>query len=303
MSHDTLRALVRDDATNGEPALALSADDVLSHGRRSLGRRRLSAAVAGLVVVALAGVAVPLVRGGASDDPARLDQATAAALREYDARLMPSLIDETVRRTVRDAAPAFEHGQVSPEDDQGQRLPARYLRYTSMWVGSYDWGSDHVLRVALLHSGSESEGDPERFCDGNVENHYSLSCTAERDTQDRPVITEVMAVRRDGKAADPAQQTWIVVRHPQRARPGTLWFQRTVEVRRGGIYLTSVTETVRAPDLAAASRAWHLSPSVLRRLAAAPALVFPAPRLGEDGCPFMLGNEDGAISCSTKAPR
>ena len=65
-----------------------------------------------------------------------------------------------------------------------------------MWIGSYDWGTDHRLRVALLHSGSESEGDVDRYCRGEVEAHLAISCTVERDDQDRPVITQVSVVRR-----------------------------------------------------------------------------------------------------------
>ena len=117
------------------------------------------------------------------------------------------------------------------------------------------------------------------------------------------MITEVSVVRvSEGVTADPAQQTWRVVLHPERADPDRLWFQRSVEIRRGGIYLTSVTETVRAPDLAAAQRAWHLDPGTLRTIAAAPALVFPAPALDEHGCDYVLGNEDGASSCTRSVP-
>ena len=110
------------------------------------------------------------------------------------------------------------------------------------------------------------------------------------------MITSVTAVRRDGTADDPAQQTWIAVQHPER-NPDRLWFQRTVEVRRGGIYLTSVTETVHAPSYAAARAAWHLDTDRLATIAAAPALLFPAPEKDDRGCEFVLHNEDHHISC------
>jgi hypothetical protein len=300
MTHDTLRALVREDATSTEPAFTLSADAVVRDGRRRVRRRRAAAGLASLSAAAAvaAAVLVPSLSGsGDVPSAARLDPATQQALEEYDAKLMPALVDETVRRAVGDAAPSFAHGEVSAQDSQGQRLPDRYLRYTTMWIGSYDWGSDHLLRVALLHSGSESEGDPDAYCRDELSVGYSVACTVERDAQDRPVITSVTAVRRDGTADDPAQQTWIAVPHPERGNPDRLWFQRTVEVRRGGIYLTSVTETVHAPSYAAAQRAWHLGTERLATIATAPALVFPAPEKDDRGCDFVLHNEDHHISC------
>ena len=299
MTDETLRTLVRDDATLSEPAFTLSADDVVRAGRRRLRRRRVTTGLAALSAAAAvaAAVLVPLTSGGGTG-AARLDPATQQALEEYDAQLMPALLDETVRRTVGDAAPPITQGEVSAEDSQGQRLPDRYLRYTSMWVGSYGWDGDHLLRVALLHSGSESEGDPDRYCRDMLGEGYSLACTVERDGQERPVITTVTAVRRSHEVtADPAQQTWMVVRHPERARPESLWFQRTVEVRRGGIYLTSVTESVHAATYADAQRSWHLDAARLREIAAAPALVFPAPQKDDRGCDFVLHNEDHHISC------
>lgn len=300
MTHDTLRRLVREDATATEPPFTLSADGVVRDGRRRVRRRRAVAGLASLSAAAAvaAAVLVPALSGAArGPSAARLDPATQQALEEYDAKLMPALVDETVRHAVGDAAPPFAHSEVSAEDSQGQRLPDRYLRYASMWVGSYDWGSDHLLRVALLHSGSESEGDPDATCRDELGEGYSVACTVERDGQDRPVITTVTVVRRDGVAADPAQQTWIAVWHPERARSESLWFQRTVEVRRGGIYLTSVTESVHAPTYADAQRSWHLDPARLREIAAAPALVFPAPEKDDRGCDFVLHNEDHQLSC------
>jgi hypothetical protein len=300
MTHETLRTLVREDATAAEPAFTLSADDVVRLGRRRVRRHRAVAGLASLSAAAAVAAAVlvsSLPGPGSGPSAAELDPATQQALQEYDAKLMPALVDETVRHAVGDTAPPFAHGEVSAEDSQGQRLPDRYLRYASMWVGSYDWGGDHLLRVALLHSGSESEGDPDAYCRSELSEGYSVACSVERDGQDRPVITSVTAVRRDGVTADPAQQTWVAVRHPERGNPDRLWFQRTVEVRRGGIYLTSVTEAVHAPSYAAAQRAWHLDAERLRTIATAPALVFPAPEKDDHGCDFVLHNEDQQISC------
>ncbi|MEO5708270.1 MAG: hypothetical protein ABIQ59_00410 [Nocardioidaceae bacterium] len=69
-------------------------------------------------------VAVPALSHDGSSGP-RLDAASRAALKEYDATLMPALVDETVRQAVQDTAPTFEHGTVVAEDDQGHRVERR----------------------------------------------------------------------------------------------------------------------------------------------------------------------------------
>lgn len=278
MNHPTLRTLVREDGADSEPALTLSAHEVLRAGRRSVRRRRAVAGLAGLATAAVVAATVVVVPGLSRDGSApRLDAASRAALREYDATLMPALVDETVRQATRDAAPPFEHGTVVAEDDQGQRLAQDDLRRTSMWVGSYEWDSDHLLRVALLHSRSESEGDPDASCRSDLEAGYAATCTAERDDQGRPVITSVTSLRRSAGFGASPEPSWMVVVHPERGNPDRLWWQRSVEVRRGGVYLTNVSETVHAPDLASAEKAWHLDTATLRTIASAPALVFPPP--------------------------
>ena len=277
MTHDTLRSLVRADGAETEPAFTLSASDVLRGGRRTLLRRRAVTGLAGVATAAVVAAVVAVPALSHDDSSPRLDAASRAALQEYNATLMPALVDETVRQATQDTAPPFAHGTVVAEDDQGHRLAQRDLRRTSMWVGSYDWGDEHLLRVALLHSGSESEGDPDAYCRSELDVGFSVSCTTERNDQGRPVITSVTTVRPFDDHSGSPERGWMVVRHPERGNPDRLWFQRSVEVRRGGIYLTNVSETVHAPDLASAEKAWHLDTATLRELASAPALVFPAP--------------------------
>jgi hypothetical protein len=102
MNHPTLRTLVREDGADSEPALTLSAHEVLRAGRRSVRRRRAVAGLAGLATAAVVAATVVVVPGLSRDGSApRLDAASRAALREYDATLMPALVDETVRQATR----------------------------------------------------------------------------------------------------------------------------------------------------------------------------------------------------------
>ena len=299
MTHETLRTLVRDDATATEPLLALSFDDVLVAGRRSVRRRRLLAGVASLAVAAVvgAGAVAVLPDGDADGGGTRLDAASQRALEQYDARLMPALIDATVHGAIRDDAPALMRGTVQAEDGQGNVLPERYYRYTSSWIGSYGWGSEDLLRVALMHSRSEAEGDPEEYCRAERLSGYSVACETTTDEHGNPVITSVVALRRERFRMADGQLTWRVVQHPDRGDPDRLWFQRNVEVRRGGVYVTSVGETVHAPSYARAKDAWQLDPSTLRTIADDPVLVFPAPDKGADGCDFVLPGSGSGTTC------
>ncbi len=135
MTHDTLRTLVREDGAETEPAFTLSAHDVLRGGRRALRRRRAVTGLAGLATAAVVAAVVAVPALSHDDSSPRLDAASRAALQEYDATLMPALIDETVRQATQGTAPPFAHGTVVAEDDQGHRLAQRDLRRTSMWVG------------------------------------------------------------------------------------------------------------------------------------------------------------------------
>ncbi len=58
MNHPTLRTLVREDGADTEPALTLSAHEVLRSGRSSLRRRRAVTGLAGLATAAVVAAVV-----------------------------------------------------------------------------------------------------------------------------------------------------------------------------------------------------------------------------------------------------
>jgi hypothetical protein len=298
MTDETLRTLVHEDAFTGEPPFNLSPDDALRQGRRTVRRDRGVAGLAGLVAVAAVAAVVSGLGGGDDRSASRLDAASQSALAQYDAQLMPALIDQAVKGPVGQTAPPFVHEDVAAQDSQDQRLPAEYRKWASSWVGTYDWGADHRLRVALMHSRSEAEGDPDRFCREDL----AVSCVAGRDEHGNPVISEVVAVRKDTTGPVPSDPTWMLVQHPDRADPSSLYWERNTEVRRGGEFVTSVSETVKAPTLVEARKAWYVDPATLREVADDPVLVFPAPPKDDSGCAFVLHNEDHHITCGVPAP-
>lgn len=300
MTHDTLRGLVRDAATDHEPPFTLTPDEPLARGRRRVRGRRLTAGVACAAVLGLGAVLVPQLGDGGPGGGTRLDPATAAALERYDAALMPALIDETVRRAVAEDAPPFRHGTVTARDSQDQELPPRYFDKASGWSADYDWGAQRQLRVVLLHSGSESEGDPDAYCADGVDEGYYLGCSVRRLADGTVVITTEYALRRqvENIEGDPDAVTWYAVTDPDRVDPAKLWFGRSVEARRGGIYLTSVTERVHAADRAEADRGWLVPTATMRDIATDPALVFPAPDKGPDGCTFVLPGSPADTACA-----
>jgi len=291
MTHDTLRALVRDAATDGEPPFTLTPDEPLARGRRKVRVRRLTAGAACVAVLGLGAALVPqLGDGGPSGTRSTgLDPASQRALARYDAPLMTALVDETVRGAIGRSAPPFDKGGVRAYDSQGRTLPEKYLDRASGWQGSYEWGLDHTFSVNLVYAMSEAEGDPDEACGDELEGGYALTCTVSRTGDARPVLTSVAPVRIEPVAGNGFEAgDRFAVRNWHHVDPRKLWFERSVEVRRGGAYVTRVSEAVQARSPQAANSLWNVDVATMTEIATAPALVFPEPRKDENGCAFTL---------------
>jgi hypothetical protein len=301
MTHDTLRALVRDDATDHEPPFTLTPDEPLARGRRKVRVRRLTAGAACVAVLGLGAALVPQLGGGGQHGTSELDAATQRALARYDASLMGALMDETVRGTVGESAPPFDKGGVRAYDSQGQTLPERYLDRASGWEGRYEWGLDHTFSVNLVYARSEAEGDPDEYCRDSLAGGYDLSCTVSRTGTGRPVITTVYPLRIAPVAGNGFEVgDRSAVRDWRRVDPRKLWFERSVEVRRGGAYVTTARETVQARSPQVADAQWNVDVATMTELATAPALVFPEPQRDENGCAFTLPRT--GYSCAGSVP-
>ncbi|MGN6575054.1 MAG: hypothetical protein ACTHKG_05150, partial [Nocardioides sp.] len=242
-----------------------------------------------------------LTSGLTSPSPARpeLGSASTEALAAFDAAAFPEVIDANVRETFDGAFPAFTDHEVTAYDSQGQPVPQRYRDRASGWRATYGWSSTHWLEVNLFHSGSESEGDAQRSCDGMVESGYAFACTVDTGPHGEVVVTTVDAMRKDPTSTEPVQ-TWIAVRSDEKVQPDRLWFTRSVEARRGGIYVASAREVVKVPSLAAATEAFRTPTSLLEQLALDPELVFPAPEPDEHGCPWTVPGT--GYGCQAPAP-
>lgn len=297
MSIDDLREHLREEVLAEEPAFTMTSAAPMRQGRKRLRTRRLSAGVAGLAVLSIAvAVVPPLLEDSTSDGP-RLSPASVAALERYDPQKMPALFDEAVRDTVSVDLP---EGEVVARDSQGVRLPEEHYDKASAWHADYAWDTQHLFTVGLFRARSETEGSAQRFCTDSVDAGYDLSCTVEQLDDGTVVITSTSALRKGGLEAEGGRQTWIAVANLSRVDPERLWFQRQVSARRGGAFLGTAYETVKAPTLAVAEGEWVVPVEDLETVAVHPELVFPEPPIDEEsGCPWYLPGQGYEVTCGS----
>jgi len=311
MTDHDLATLVREHVTRDEPPFLMSADTVIAVGRRTLVRRRARRGLAGVLVAAAAVAAVALMpwhgSTGGGSDVTGIDPLTAAALENYDAQEMPQLIEDHVRATLGSGLDGLGAAAFTAGDYQGKSLPPRYYDKASGMDVKYGGQGDRQVRVSLMHSGSEAEGDARNICANDVRDGYAFSCTVAIGADGDLVTTKVMAMRKLdeevqgggwGAVTREELRTGVPVPGDPNQKPidpADVYFMRSVESVHSDTFLTTASETVRAPDLATAESLWKVDPTDMATIVTDPVLVIPKPPMGENGCAWMLHPE--AISC------
>ncbi len=313
MTDHELSTLLRGHVQEQEPPFALSAETSMALGRRTLVRRRARRGFAGVLVAAAAVVAVPMLPWGGShgsgDDRTGIDPATAHALAHYDAQAMPGILEEHTRATLGAGLDGLGPAAFRAADSQGNALtPKYYDKASSMAVTYGAEGGDRRVSVSLMHARSEAEGGVRKNCDRDLAAGYDLSCEVTTSGSGDLVTTRVMAVR---PIADfPDGTLGVVTREELRTGvttanspggsgpidPDEIYFQRIVEVVHSESFLTTATETVKAPDLRTANQLWRLPVDAFTTIVTDPVLVIPEPPIGPDGCPWTLPDSD--VSCA-----
>jgi hypothetical protein len=316
MTDHDLSTLLRDHVQQEEPPFLLSAESSMALGRRTLVRRRARRGFAGVLVAAAAVAAIPLLpwggSGGHGDDRRGIDPATARALANYDARAMPQLIEDHVQATLGKGLDGLGAAAFRAGDDQGTSLPPTYYDKASSMEVTYGGDGDRRVRVELLHSGSEAEGDARRNCENDLAEGYAFSCDVTTAANGDVVTTRVMAMRPLGEQMAGADwgaltreelRTGVPVKGDPSQRPidpDEVYFMRSVESVHSDTFLTNASETVRAPDLATAGSLWKVDPADMATIVTDPELVIPKPPMGDNGCAWQLHPE--GISCGVTDP-
>jgi hypothetical protein len=300
MTEQDLATLLREHVQECEPPFSLSADAAIGLGRRTLIRRRARRGLAGLVVAGAAAVTLPMVLSGApvpAGDDGRIDPMTTSALQSYDAGAMRAIIDEHVRMTLGHDLDGLGQAEFEARDDQGTALPQRYYDKASSMEVAYEGTGGRRVRVALMHSRSEAEGDARKNCAADLADGYAFSCTVSVSADGDPVTTTVTALRpldgEPGWGALTREELRTGVPAPgdpnqKRIDPADVYFQRSVESVHSETFLTNASELVRAPDLATAQRLWKVPVADFESVVTDPELVIPEPPRGENGCPWTL---------------
>jgi hypothetical protein len=225
---------------------------------------------------------------------------------------MPALLEDHVRAALGSGLDGLGAGAFRASDDQGESLPSRYYDKASSMEVSYGGEGDRRVRVALMHSRSEAEGDARKICANDVAAGYAFSCTVTTAPDGDLVTTSVMALRKMDIELANGQASWSALTRdelrtgvpapgdPSQAPidPDEVFFMRSVESVHSETFLTNASETVRAPDLTTAQSLWQISPADLETIVTDPVLVMPKPPLGNGGCAWTWHAD---VSCA-KAP-
>jgi hypothetical protein len=309
MTDHDLATLVREHVRTDEPHFLMSSETAIALGRRTLVRRRARRGFAGVLVAAAAVAALPLMPwhgAGGAGDTTGIDPATATALKHYDAQRMRAIIDEHVRVALGHGLAGLGAPEFTVADGEGNALPEKYYDKASGMTLAFGATGDHRIRVELMHSGSEAEGDARQNCANDLADGTVFSCEVSSSGVGDVVTTRVTALRPlEMKGAD-----WSVVTreelstgvpvkgdpNPAPIDPADVYFARTVESVHSKTFLTRAEEIVRAPDLTTAERRWKVPVSGLQAIATDPELVIPEPPTGKNGCAWTMPGSD--IRCA-----
>ena len=285
MTADDLATLLREHVATDEPGHSPDPGAAIRAGRRRLRGQRLAAGVAATVVVATAGIAAAQVLPGSDGDgpTTAIDPATSRALGSYDAQQMPRILDEHASAVFSRSVPDLPAGVFLASDGNGNELPAKWYDKASGMSISYGAGTDHRLSVDLSHARSEAEGSAQEYCDDGLAGGYYQTCEVSAEPDGSLAITLVMALR---EMTGPGGPGWMAVPGDRldRIDPDRLWFERRVKVIHSETFLTYVSETVHAPDLAGAEAEFQVPVADLLELGTDPVLVIPEPPTDPSGC-------------------
>lgn len=316
MTEHDLSVMLREHLRADEPPLTLTADTAILRGRRALRRRRVRRGVLAAAVIGAAAAALPMVLTGGSDKPTSgINPVTVAALADYDASTMPTVLRQAAVPLLQDFSPTqseADRGTFTASDDQDVRLPEKYWDKASSMKLTFGSRADHQLRIELVHAGSEAEGDARDNCQGDLESGYAFSCDV--TTAGGDVVTvRVYAFRALDAPAGGSAGWGVVTREELRTgkpvatdpsqRPidrDEIFFVRSVQSVHSATFLTVVGETVKAPTFAAATDAFTVPVQAMVDVVSDPSLVIPKPPIGDNGCPWMLHPENS--SCDVQKP-
>ena len=316
MTEHDLSVMLREHLRTDEPPLTLTADAAILRGRRALRRLRVRRGALAAAIIGAAAVVLPMVLTGGSDKPnSGIDPATVAALADYDAAKMPTILRQAAVPLLQDFSPKRPDpnlGTFTATDDQDVRLPQKYWDKASSMNLTFGSRASHQLRIQLIHAGSEAEGVARDNCRGEVEKGFAFSCDV-TIAHGAVVTVRVYAFRsldhqeagradwgvltreelRTGKpvATDPSQRP---------IDPNEVFFVRNVRSVHSATFLTVVGETVRAPTFAAATDAFTVPVEAMIGVVTDPSLVIPEPPTGDNGCPWMLHPKD--VGCDVRVP-
>lgn len=285
MAESEIRERLTEALRTHEPTLATAPRDLRVRAVRLRRRRRLAGVLATGAVAA--SVAIGVWGGPLRDDPTQIATPTrdefspdelAAVMTTHAQDLAPEAW--TAPRDAVDALDAQSHVISGADRDKASR-----------WYGTFEFGPRSVLEISLHHVRDGDRETQQEYCDNNLRSGETLSCEVTVSADGIVVRSSVSGLTRQDGA-------WPVVFSDRlRENPDSLWFQRAVHAYRPDGSLTVVDEKIKAPSIREAERAWLASPGALISIAADPALAFPEPPPGVNGCDWTIPERRELYEC------
>lgn len=273
-----------------EPPLALTAHGIREQAAAGRRRKRAVGLVAACVLV-LVGLGVhPFVPGlppGNDADQERVGDRgellsadeLASAIRDIGLRHAPAEADKP------------PNVSVEALDSQSTPIEGADRDRASMWLGIFSYGPGNVVEIRLIHEGGSTVAQQSEVCSQQLATGWSMECEVHELGDGSIVLEQVRGVRRQVGA-------WPVVPTKEFDRVGRrLWFQNLTRHYHPGGGVTVVTEFVNASSLPEARTKFSLDPAASRAIAGDPALRFPVPPKGDNGCGWTVEAKRNLIRC------
>ncbi len=268
-----------------EPPFATTAAQVRARAARTRrGRRLVAAAAAGVAAtVVVAGLLLPRPQAG---------QVTAPPEPFDPDRLVAAIVDSTER--VAPAGWTASARDVVALDAQSNPISDPDRDKASRWEAEFEFGARNVFRIHLSREGGGSVATQEASCTRELDSELAVTC--EVFTRDDGTVVQLVirgVTRQDG--------AWPVT---AAARPeGTVrrpWLERTAVGYHPDGSTTGATEWVRASSLGEAmTEGWVTSAYELMDIAADPALRYPDPPPGINGCDWIVPERQHLHTCNS----
>lgn len=274
--------------TSDEPALSLTAPQVRSKAQSVRRKRRLGVGIGACALAAAGVVATPAITGLLTEDSTETSAANATEDFSPD-DLTEALRANGERYALRNFGETS--AQIVAWDAQSNEIAGDDRDKATIWFSSFDYSPTNILEIRLTQESSNSVDSEQQHCVEEVEAHWSVKCEAS-------ALPDGTVIREQTRGVTRQPGAWPVVTSDKfDSRSGHLWFQRMIRAYHPEGGVTAAVEFIKADSAEEAVANSTLSDADLSDIALDPALRFPEPPQGENGCGWVIPEKQDLYGC------